>query len=139
MRELLRMSFSRPIIGVLLLSVLLSIFTCSCMQSDRNRYQSIWDIAHEEGRYENAVSEFTDFIEERPESEWTTYAWLQMGDCFLNLGNEEKAIECFKSVIEADWNECTTNQALGCLEHLNSFHETRYPLHSSGRCPVCRI
>jgi len=115
------------------------IFTSGCMQSDKSRYQRIWDIAHEDGRYEDAVSEFTDFIEDRPESEWTTYARLQMGDCFLNLGNEEKAIESFESVVETDWNECTTNQALGCLEHLNSFHETRYPLHGSGRCPVCRI
>lgn len=109
------------------------------MKSDRDRYNRIWDIAHEEGRYEDAVSEFSSFIEERPESEWTTNARLQMGDCYLNLGNEEKARESFESVVEINWNQCTTNQALGCLEHLNSSHETRYPLHNSGRCPVCRI
>lgn len=120
--------------SLLVLSLLLS----GCMSSDKDRYNRIWNIAHEEGRYEDAVSEFTAFIEERPVSEWTTYARLHLGDCYLNLGNEEKARESFESIVEINWDQCTTNQTIGCLEHLNSFHETRYPLHQSGRCPVCK-
>ena len=131
------MSFRRMVIRVFCLLLLLNV--SGCLSSDKDRYLRIWDIAHEECRYEDAVSEFSAFIEDRPVNEWTTNAQLHMGDCFLNLGDEEKARECFEAVVETGWNQCTTNQALGCLEHLNSFHETRYPLHNSGRCPVCRI
>ena len=124
--------------NVICFIMVLGILFCGCLQSDKTRYLEIWDIAHEEGLYEEAISEFTNFIKERPDNEWTTCAQLQMGDCFLYIGNEEKARECFESVIEINWNQCTTNQATGCIEHLNSHHENRYPLHESGRCPLCR-
>ncbi len=132
------MLFSGSLNRIFCLLLVLCLLLSGCMSSDKDRYNRIWNIAHEEGRYEDAVFEFTAFIEERPVSEWTTYARLHLGDCYLNLGNEEKARESFESIVEINWDQCTTNQALGCLEHLNSFHETRYPLHNSGRCPICK-
>lgn len=101
-------------------------------------YLRIWDVAYKEGKYAKAITEFEKFIEKCPEGEWTTYARLHMGNCFLELGDEEQARECFDEVVQLNWNKCSTNRALHCLRHLDSGHEEPYGLSLDGKCPMCR-
>jgi tetratricopeptide (TPR) repeat protein len=109
-----------------------------CSRCGKARYLKIWDIAYKEGQYEKAITKFQKFVKDCSKGEWTTYARLQIGDCFLNLKDEGQARKYFKEVVQLNWHKCTTKQALGCLEHLDSDHEKPYPLHLSGKCPLCR-
>lgn len=118
--------------------LLISLWVTGCSPSTKDRYLEIWEIAHEEGQYEKAIIEFQKFIEDHPEGEWSTNARLQIGDCFLNLKNEVQARKYFEEVVQINWDPCTTDRALACLEHLDSNHQTEYPLHLSGKCPICR-
>jgi len=111
---------------------------CTPSRCGRTRYLEIWDLAFEEEQHAQAIIEFQDFIKHCPEGEWTTNARLQIGNCFLHLNDEEQARKYWEEIVQLNWNECTTKQALGCLEHIESNHEKPYPLTLSGKCPLCR-
>src|SRR4030042_357890 len=89
---------------IILLILIPTVWKPQCMYCGEAGYNRIWNIAYKDQQYAKVITEFEKFTNKCPEGEWTTYARLHRGECFLELGDEEQARECFEEVVQLNWN-----------------------------------